>query len=45
MIDLCKKHSMYSWSANAKVSPMPVERAEGDLQVVDQALSLSGSRC
>lgn len=29
MIDLCKKHSMYSWSANAKVSPMPVERAEG----------------
>lgn len=29
MIDLCKKHSMYSWSANAKVNPLPVERAEG----------------
>jgi len=29
MIDLCKKHSMYSWSANGKVNPLPVERAEG----------------
>ena len=29
MIDLCLKHSMYTWSANGKVSPIPVERAEG----------------
>ena len=29
MIDLCKKHSMYSWSANATVSPKVISRAEG----------------
>tara|TARA_R110002072_G_scaffold165409_4_gene318579 strand:+ start:204 stop:1508 length:1305 start_codon:yes stop_codon:yes gene_type:complete len=29
MIDLCKKHSMYTWSANGKVNPLPIERAEG----------------
>ena len=29
MIDLCKKHSMYTWTATGKVNPMPIERAEG----------------
>ena len=29
MIDLCKKHTMYSWSATAKVDPLPMARAEG----------------
>lgn len=29
MIELCKKHSMYTWSAGNAVSPIPVERAEG----------------
>jgi taurine--2-oxoglutarate transaminase len=29
MVELCKKHSMYSWSAQNKVNPMPLERAEG----------------
>ncbi|MCB9639888.1 MAG: aminotransferase class III-fold pyridoxal phosphate-dependent enzyme [Myxococcales bacterium] len=29
MIELCKKHTMYSWSANEKVNPTPVARAEG----------------
>lgn len=29
MIDLCLQHSMYTWAANGKVSPIPVERAEG----------------
>lgn len=29
MIDLCLKHTLYSWSATGKVSPMPIERAEG----------------
>ena len=27
--DLCKKHTMYAWAANDKVSPLVVERAEG----------------
>lgn len=29
MIDACKAHTLYSWSASGKVVPMPVERAEG----------------
>ena len=29
MIDLCLKHTLYSWSATGKVQPMPIERAEG----------------
>jgi taurine--2-oxoglutarate transaminase len=29
MIDLCLKHTLYSWSATGKVSPLPIERAEG----------------
>jgi taurine--2-oxoglutarate transaminase len=29
MIDLCKKHSMYSWAATGAVDPLPVARAEG----------------
>ena len=29
MIDACLKHSMFSWSATGKVSPVPVARAEG----------------
>ncbi len=29
MIDLCKRHSMYTWAAQGGVNPMPVERAEG----------------
>ena len=29
MIEACLKHTMYSWSATGKVSPMPIERAEG----------------
>ncbi len=29
MIDLCKKHTLYSWSKTNAVSPLPVARAEG----------------
>ncbi|TXD32125.1 aminotransferase class III-fold pyridoxal phosphate-dependent enzyme [Lujinxingia vulgaris] len=29
MIDLCKKHTMYTWAAGDNVEPIPVERAEG----------------
>ena len=29
MIDLCKKHTLYTWAATGAVNPMPVERAEG----------------
>jgi taurine--2-oxoglutarate transaminase len=29
MIDLCKKHTMYTWSAGGAVNPIPVVRAEG----------------
>ena len=29
MIELCKKHSMYTWSAGNAVNPIPIERAEG----------------
>ncbi len=29
MIDLCKQHSLFSWSATGKVDPIPVARAEG----------------
>lgn len=29
MIDLCLKHSLFSWSATGKVDPIPVARAEG----------------
>lgn len=29
VIDLCKKHTIYTWAAGDAVSPIPVERAEG----------------
>jgi taurine--2-oxoglutarate transaminase len=29
IIDACLKHTMYSWSATGKVSPLPIERAGG----------------
>jgi taurine--2-oxoglutarate transaminase len=29
MIDACLRHTMYSWSATGKVSPLPIARAEG----------------
>ena len=29
MIDACKKHTLFSWSARGKVVPMPITRAEG----------------
>ena len=29
MIDLCKKHTMYTWAKGDAVAPLPVERAEG----------------
>lgn len=29
MIDLCMKHSLFSWSATGKVDPIPVARADG----------------
>lgn len=29
MIDLCLKHTLYTWSATGKVNPLPIARAEG----------------
>ncbi|MFU8806229.1 MAG: aminotransferase class III-fold pyridoxal phosphate-dependent enzyme, partial [Bradymonadaceae bacterium] len=29
MIDLCKQHTMYTWSKGEGLNPLPVERAEG----------------
>jgi len=29
MIDLCLKHTLYSWAATGSVNPMPIDRAEG----------------
>ncbi|MCO4744681.1 MAG: aminotransferase class III-fold pyridoxal phosphate-dependent enzyme [Proteobacteria bacterium] len=29
MIDLCKKHTMYTWTAGDNVSPMPISSAKG----------------
>ncbi len=29
IVDLCKKHTMYTWSAGNKVDPLPFARAEG----------------
>ena len=29
MIDLCKRHTIYTWGAGKDVSPLPVSRAEG----------------
>lgn len=29
MVDLCKRHTMFSWAASGAVSPIPIERAEG----------------
>jgi len=29
MVDLCKQHSMWSWSAGNKVDPLPIARTEG----------------
>jgi taurine---2-oxoglutarate transaminase len=29
MIDACKEHTLFSWSARGKVQPMPITRAEG----------------
>jgi len=29
MIELCKRHTMYTWAANGTVNPLPIARAEG----------------
>src|SRR5208282_1145551 len=29
MVDLTKKHTLYEWSAQSKVEPIPVARAKG----------------
>lgn len=29
IVDLCRKHTIYEWSAQSKVDPIPVARAEG----------------
>lgn len=29
MVDLCKQHTLYTWSANDAVNPLPIARAEG----------------
>src|SRR5277367_5024378 len=29
MVDLAKKHTLYEWSAQSKVDPIPVARAKG----------------
>lgn len=29
MVALCKKHTLYTWSANDAVAPLPIARAEG----------------
>src|SRR5215203_829447 len=29
MVDLCKRHTIYEWSAQSKIDPIPVARAEG----------------
>ena len=29
IVDLCKKHTMFSWAASDDVNPLPIERAEG----------------
>ena len=29
MIELCRRHSIYEWSAQAAVKPIPVARAKG----------------
>lgn len=29
MIELCKKHTLYTWAASGSVIPMPIERTEG----------------
>ncbi|RMG10096.1 MAG: aminotransferase class III-fold pyridoxal phosphate-dependent enzyme [Planctomycetota bacterium] len=29
MIDLCKRHTLFSWSATGAVDPLPIARAEG----------------
>jgi taurine--2-oxoglutarate transaminase len=29
MIELCKRHTLYNWTARGKVNPLPIDRAEG----------------
>lgn len=29
MVELCTKHTLYTWAATGSVNPMPIERAEG----------------
>lgn len=29
MVKLCKEHTMFSWSAQSKVAPIPMVKAEG----------------
>src|SRR5512140_109091 len=29
IVDLCKKHTLYEWSAQSKIDPIPVARAKG----------------
>ncbi|TVQ95029.1 MAG: aminotransferase class III-fold pyridoxal phosphate-dependent enzyme [Deltaproteobacteria bacterium] len=29
MVELCKRHTLYTWAASGAIDPLPVERAEG----------------
>lgn len=29
IVELCKRHTMYTWAASGSVSPLPIERTEG----------------
>ncbi len=29
MVELCKKHTLFTWSASGKVDPLPIERTDG----------------
>jgi len=29
MVELCKKHTLYTWTASGRVDPLPIERARG----------------
>src|SRR4029079_19408345 len=29
MVELCKKHTMYEWSVQSKIDPIPVAKADG----------------
>jgi len=29
MVEVCLKHSLFSWSATGKIDPLPIARAQG----------------